>query len=164
MLAVHDFSFHKLTLETNFLINSNSMCQPMVCGAKSMPTSPQFEEQWRRKPYAVQNSSVMIQHDCKTALGPGLSLATQLWSAHFDGLICSAQCWSALCCTVLLHSSPPHLLLWWGILGVSAQSGRHSLPLVEGEVGSWSQRKAGQKSLSLFPDWSVHMQMRTPNS
>ena len=94
-------------------------------------------------------------------------------------LLCSLQasfelCWSALLCFNLLHFVPVCSGLRWSALLCSGQmssvfqlsQGNAVFRLWwKGKVGQ-SQRGAGlygYKSLSLFPDWPVLMQMKTQN-
>lgn len=60
---------------------------------------PPFGARYRGKFYSMQNSSIMIQHSCEAALGPGHPLARRLRStSHWSALLCSllpAVLWSA---------------------------------------------------------------------
>lgn len=113
------------------------------------------------------------QHSCEAALEPGLSPAK---------ILCSALCQSALCCTGLLHCA-----LVWSLLckfALTFADQLHSVPTPwdsvfqlsqgkadlclwgKGKICSWSWRGAGlygQNAPPRVPDWSVLMQMRTPN-
>ena len=129
----------------------------MVFGADSMPTRiPDLGHSKERNLNSVKNKSVVIEHVCRTALGPGPSPATRLCSV----LCPSALWWVGLLCLPILCHALQHVwfqhsqqdtvyTFWW-----------------KRKVHSSDPQGAGlyrQRSSPLVPDWSILMQMRTFN-
>ena len=74
-------------------------CQQIIIGTSSTSIGiHKFGVQWRRKPYSVRNSPIVIKQGCEAALGLGPSLARQLCSAC-SLPACSALQWSAPLCS-----------------------------------------------------------------
>ena len=121
-------------------MGSKSIYQVSTCGlwwqfnTKEIPT---LGCGWRRKFYAVQNSSVLIQHSCENSMAmrqpwgqATLVRATVLLDNSV--LLLAGLLWPALVCSALFQ---------WGIFSVSAQPGKSNLQW-KGKVYSQSKRRA----------------------